>query len=49
MQASEVTRAVAAAMAAASSVDLTVDNAIPLHDSTHAPEGVRDQNDPFVG
>ena len=33
MQASEVPRAVAAAMSAASSVDLTVDDAIVLHDS----------------
>src|SRR5215510_14578042 len=33
MQASEVSRAVAAAMSAASSLDLTVDDAIVLHDS----------------
>ena len=33
MQASEVSRAVVAAMSVASSVDLTVDDAIVLHDS----------------
>nr|MDP9336478.1 aminoglycoside phosphotransferase family protein [Actinomycetota bacterium] len=33
MQASEVPRAVAAAMSTASALDLTVDDAIVLHDS----------------